>query len=349
MTEKYQFQCDYIAGCHPAVLQALTRTNEEELPGYCEDRHCRLAADRIRTLCNAPQADVHFFVGGTLTNLTVIGSALRPHQGVVAATTGHIFAHETGAIEATGHKVLTLASHDGKIDAGELEALCAGYASNTEKAHLVQPGMLYISFPTETGTIYTLAELQAIAAVCRRRGLFFYLDGARLAYGLAAGGDATLADIATLTDAFCLGGSKCGLLAGEALVITNPVLQRDFAAIKRQRGALLSKGRLVSVQFEALLAGDLYLTIGKEAVARARILRQHLIDAGCEPVGSSTTNQQFFALNDRQVESLSRGFVFEDCGKLPDGRTVVRLCTAWSTRRQAFDALIAAIDQLKGL
>lgn len=247
----YQFQCDYIAGCHPAVLKALCETNLEEVPGYAEDKFCKEASDMIRAAWGGIDADVHFLSGGTQTNLTLIAAALRPHQGVVSASSGHIEAHETGAIESTGHKVMTIPAVDGKVTVDALRRLCADYFENEEKVLLVQPGLLYISFPTETGTIYSLAELEELAAVCREYGLFFYIDGARLAYGLAASPDVTLKDIARLADAFYLGGTKCGTLACEALVIKNPTLKRDFPALMRQRGALLAKGRLGGVQFAA--------------------------------------------------------------------------------------------------
>lgn len=249
----HQFQCDYIAGCHPAVLKALCETNLEEVPGYGEDVFCKEASDMIRAACGGIDADVHFLSGGTQTNLTLIAAALRPHQGVVSASSGHIEAHETGAIESTGHKVMTVPEVDGKVTAEALRRLCADYFENEEKVLLVQPGLLYISFPTETGTIYSLAELEELAAVCREYGLFFYIDGARLVYGLAASPDVTLKDIARLADAFYLGGTKCGTLACEALVIKNPTLKRDFPALMRQRGALLAKGRLGGVQFAALM------------------------------------------------------------------------------------------------
>lgn len=346
---QHQFQCDYIAGCHPRVLEALVKTNFIEVPGYGEDMFCQQAAELIRKACEQPQAAVHFFAGGTQTNLTVIAASLRPHQGVVACASGHIEAHETGAVEATGHKVITLPAHDGKVCPIEFETFCREYHDNEEKVLLVQPGMLYISFPTETGTIYTLAELEALAEVCRRYNILLYVDGARMAYGLAASKDVTLADIARLADVFYIGGTKCGTLDCEALVIVNSALQKDFSAIMRRQGALLSKGRLAGVQFAALMKDDLYFEIGREAVAGAQRLRNAFLNAGCEPEGSSPTNQQFFRITRAQAAKLKEKYRYEYCGSLPDGRIIVRFCTAWSTKPEVLDALIADVAALKSL
>ena len=347
MTKVHQFQCDYIAGCHPNVLEALVRTNLVEVPGYGEDPFCQSAADKIRAACGKPEAAVYFFAGGTTTNLTVVAAALRPHQGVVSCDSGHVEAHETGAIEATGHKVLTLPAHEGKIDAGKLDAYCAGYFENAEKVLLVQPGMVYVSFPTETGSIYTLAELEALRRVCDKWDLYFYLDGARLAYGLAASPDVTIGDIARLTDAFYIGGTKCGTLDCEALVINHPALKKDFPALMRRQGALLSKGRLAGVQFDAIMTDDLYFEIGRKAVSQAMRLRQAFIDAGCTMAGDSSTNQQFVCLTQAQCDFMARKYRFEDCGRSADGRRVVRFCTAWSTRDDVFEELVADVAKLK--
>lgn len=349
MTEKYQFQCDYIAGCHPEVLKALCETNMDEVPGYAEDKFCLEAADLIRKACGLTDAAVHFFAGGTQTNLTVVSAALRPHQGVVACDSGHVEAHETGAIEATGHKVITVAGVDGKVTVESIEKLCKDYFENEEKVLLVQPGMLYISFPTETGTIYSLAELEGLAAVCKHYGLLFYIDGARLAYGLAASPDVKITDIARLADAFYLGGTKCGTLGGEALVIKHEGLKKDFAAIMRRHGALLAKGRFVGVQFLALMKDGLYFEIGRTSVDMAMRLRQALIEAGCEPDGNSPTNQQFFAITEKQAQFLSQKYRYELCGRKADGRLVVRFCTAWSTKPEVLDELIADIQTMKNL
>lgn len=347
--EKYQFQCDYIAGCHPAVLKALTETNLVEVPGYAQDKFCAQASEMIRDVCCLPSAGVYYFAGGTQTNLTVISSVLRPHQGVVASDSGHIHAHETGAIEATGHKILTLPAVDGKVTADNLKKLCQDYFDNEEKVLLVQPAMLYISFPTETGTIYSLAELESLAEVCKNYGLFFYIDGARLGYGLAASQDVKITDIARLSDAFYIGGTKCGTLGAEALVIKDRFLKKDFAAMMRRQGALLAKGRFAGVQFMALMADGLYFNIGKKAVAMAMRLRQAFLDAGCEPAGNSPTNQQFFILTPAQAEFLSQKYSFELCSKSDDGRLTVRFCTAWSTQEALVEELIIDIAKMKNL
>lgn len=343
-----QFQCDYVAGCHPRVLEALVETNLIEEPGYGHDAFCQEASQLILQACAQTDSVVHFFAGGTQTNLTVISSVLRPHQGVVACASGHICAHETGAIEGTGHKVLALPAHDGKIAASDLDAYCEDYRTNEEQALLVQPAMLYISFPTEMGTLYTHQELLDLAEVCHRHNLFFYIDGARLAYGLAASDDVTLPMIAQLADAFYIGGTKCGTLNCEALVIRNRVLQQDFPALMRRQGALLSKGRLAGVQFAALMRDGLYFEIGRAAVEGAQRLRQAFIDAGCEPEGNSPTNQQFIRLTQAQADALSEKYRFELCGKCPDGRLIVRFCTAWSTKPEVLDALIADVAKLGG-
>ncbi|MBQ9739619.1 MAG: low specificity L-threonine aldolase [Kiritimatiellae bacterium] len=344
-----QFQCDYIAGCHPAVLQALVNTNMEEVPGYGEDRFCTEAGNLIRRACRCDTASIHFFAGGTQANLTVISSILRPHQGVISATSGHVQAHEAGAIEATGHKILTVPAVDGKVLAQDVETMCRSYWDNDEKILLVQPGMLYISFPTETGTIYTLSELEALRDVCNRYQLGFYIDGARLAYGLAASPDVTLPDLARLADVFYIGGTKCGTLDCEALVIVNPLYQRDFTAMMRLRGALLSKARLGGVQFAALFENGLYEEIGRQAVQDAMAIRKAFLDAGVSMYGSSPTNQQFVLLSDKQLAFLNAKYRSEHCGKTPDGQHIVRFCSAWSTTREALSELLDDIALLKTL
>ena len=321
-------------------------TNAEEVPGYGEDRFCREAADLIRGACGVPDADVHFFAGGTQVNLTVAAAALRPHQGIVACSSGHIEVHETGAVEATGHKVLTVPAVEGKVTAAALTALCRNYFDDEEKVLLVQPAMLYLSFPTETGTLYSAEELRSLADICRKYGLLMYVDGARLAYGLAASESVTMKTLAETADAFYIGGTKCGTLGGEALVIRNETLKKDFAAVMRRQGALLAKGRFVGVQFRALMTDGLYFEIGRQAVSMARRLREAFVSVGIEPDGVSPTNQQFFRLTPEQAAILGRNYRFEKCRVLDDGRWVVRFCTAWSTRPEALDALIAAVKRL---
>ena len=262
------FESDYVAGAHPLVLQRLLETNLEQSPGYGTDGHCQRARDMLRTLCQAPGADVQFLAGGTQANLTVIAAVLRPWEGVVCAQTGHIQEHEGGAIEATGHRVIPLPSADGKITAPQLEELCQRCENDPNGDHIVQPGMVYLSHPTELGTVYTRAELEALSQTARRHGLSVFVDGARLVYGLAAS-DLTLPDLARLCDVFYLGGTKAGTLFGEAVVLTDPQLQRNFRNMMKQRGAMLAKGWLLGVQFEGLLSDGLYLEIGRKVVALA--------------------------------------------------------------------------------
>ena len=264
------FQCDYLVGAHPKILQRLNETNWEATPGYGCDRYCESAKKRIQAACAAPDADVHFLVGGTQTNTTVIASILRPHQGVLCAEEGHIACHETGAIESTGHKVLPLPSSDGRITAGQVEKILREDRSCEIREHMVQPGMLYLSFPTESGAIYSKKELADLYNVCHRYGIPLYIDGARLGYGLASPrNDLTLPELAALCDIFYIGGTKCGALFGEAVVIRREALKRDFRYFIKQRGGMLAKGRLLGIQFDVLFEDGLYFSICREAVTQA--------------------------------------------------------------------------------
>ncbi len=259
-----RMNCDYLEGCHPAILEALTRTNLEQTPGYGLDPHCENAARAVREFFECPDAAVHFLVGGTQANTTVISAALRPWEGVLSADTGHINTHETGAIEGTGHKVIPLPNHEGRITAPQVSVVCA---LQGEDEHVVKPGMVYISFPTEVGTLYNLAQLKDLYFTCRQEGLYLFIDGARLGYGLTSPiNDVTPADIARYCDVFTMGGTKVGALFGEAVVITNPQLAANFRYMMKQRGGLLAKGRLLGIQFETLLAEDRYLSISRKAV-----------------------------------------------------------------------------------
>lgn len=340
-----RFECDYATGAHPKVLEKLVETNLEECPGYGMDEHCQRAAALLKELCQAPQAHVHFLVGGTQTNTTVIAAALRPHQGVVCAHTGHINVHETGAIEATGHKVLTVPGNDGKITAQQIAALCEAHYNDPSVEHTVQPGMVYLSHPTELGTLYTREELEEIRKVADRYRLTVFVDGARLVYGLAAG-DVTLADLARLTDVFYLGGTKAGTLFGEAVVITNEVLNSDFRYAIKQHGGMLAKGRLLGVQFEALLEDGLYEEIGKKAVAQAMRLRDAFLSKGCPMLFPSPTNQLFPVLPDRVLQALERKYSCCFWEKTDEDHTAVRFCTTWSTRDEDIDALIQDLNAL---
>lgn len=340
-----RFECDYTTGAHPKILEALVSTNGEACPGYGVDGHCEHARDMLRALCRAPEAGVHFLVGGTQANTTVIASALRPHQGVLCAETGHINVHESGAIESTGHKVLALPAVEGKISARQIDEYCQAHYDDVAWEHMVQPGMVYLSHPTELGTVYTLAELEEISQVCRRRKLPLFLDGARLACGLAAS-DITLPDLARLCDVFYLGGAKAGLLFGEAAVITNPNLNHDFRYLIKQRGGMLAKGRLLGVQYEAFLTDGLFLEIGKKEVAQAMRLRETFLSKGWPLFVNSPTNQQFPILPNQAIAALERDYSFEVWAKVDPDHTAVRFCTSWSTTDADVDALIADIQKL---
>ena len=261
-----RFECDYAEGMHPAILDALIKTNEEQTPGYGVDTHCEHARELIKKACHREDVDVHFLVGGTQTNATIIAAGLRPYQGVLSAVTGHINVHETGAIESYGHKVPPLPSEDGKITAAQINEAWETHIHDGSFEHMVQPGMVYISQPTENGTLYSRKELQEISDVCRRAGLYLFVDGARCGYSLMAeGNDVMLPDLATLADVFYIGGTKVGAMFGEAVVITNPALKKDFRYFIKQHGAMLAKGRLLGIQYEVLFTDDLYEKIALHA------------------------------------------------------------------------------------
>ena len=341
-----RFDSDYTEGCHPRVLDALVRTNMEQTPGYGLDGHCERARALIRSACAAPEADVHFLVGGTQTNATVIAAALRPWQGVLSPDTGHINCHETGAIEAGGHKVLTLPHDNGKITAEQLRRAIDALRADGNYEHIVQPGMVYISQPTEYGTLYTKAELEAISAVCRERDLPLMLDGARLAYALAADETLTLADYARCCDVFTAGGTKCGLLFGEAVVITWQSLKPDFRNLIKQRGGMLAKGRLLGVQFETMFEDGLYLECGRRGVDEARRIRGALLARGLDLAFDSPTNQIFVLLTPAQRDQLQRDFAVGCWDTTGGERDAYRLCTSWATKPEAVDELLAAIAKL---
>lgn len=342
-----RFNSDYTEGCHPAILERLAETNMEQTPGYGLDEHCRHAAKLIKTACDAPEADVHFLVGGTQTNVTVITAALKHYQGVLTADTGHINVHETGALEACGHKCLALKTPDGKLTAEMIETYTKAHFADESFEHTVQPKMVYISNPTEVGTIYKKAELQAIYKVCRENGLYLFLDGARLGYGLASReNDLTLADVAELTDVFYIGGTKVGALFGEAVVITNADLKADFRYNIKQRGGMLAKGRLLGIQFETLFEEDRYMEISRHAARLAEKIKDELTNAGVEFMIDSPSNQQFPILPDAVLEKLSVGYAFEFNAKTDSTHSAVRFCTSWATKEESVDALLADIKVL---
>ena len=341
-----RWECDYAEGCHPDLLAALARTNWEQTPGYGVDEHCERARGLIRDLCQAPEAAVEFLVGGTQTNTTVIAAALHPHQGVLCAHTGHINCHETGAIESTGHKVLPLPSADGKITAQQVRDAVEAHWQDSTHEHLVQPGMVYLSHPTEQGTVYTAQELIAISQVCREFGLPMFVDGARLAYGLAAEESVTLPLLAQLCDVFYLGGTKVGTLFGEAVVISNPALAQDFRYLIKQRGGMLAKGRLLGVQFETMLEDGLYFRLGQNGVEQAQRLRAAFADKGYPFRYDSPTNQLFPVLPDDHLVRLAHRHVWSVWEKVDQDHTAVRFCTSWCTTDEQVAQLAA---DLKGL
>ena len=343
------FNNDYSEGCHEKVMERLLATNMVQTPGYGEDAYCAAAAAKIRKKCGREDVAVHFLVGGTQTNMTVIDAALRPHQGALGADTAHINVHETGAVEATGHKVLWVPHHDGKITAQQVEDTVREHYASASFEHTVQPKLVYISNPTELGTLYTRAELESLSAVCRARGLYLFVDGARLGYGLAArGNDVTMEDLANLCDVFYIGGTKVGALFGEAVVITNPALQEDFRYLIKQHGGMLAKGRLLGVQFDALMEDDLYEKIAAHADRLADMLRHCLKELGVPFLVENTTNQLFPILPDGVLDALAEDFVFSEQERVDETHRAVRFCTSWATKEESVDALCIRLRQLLG-
>ena len=334
------FECDYNTGAHPKLLEALARTNLDPQPGYGEDEYCLRAAEKIREACRAPEAAVRFLVGGTQTNQVIIAALLRSYEGVLSAVTGHVNGHESGAIEYSGHKVLTLPQHLGKIEAEELRAWLETYFADEASEHMVRPGMVYVSHPTEYGTLYTRAELEAIAAVCREYRLLLFLDGARLGYGLVSrAAELTLPDIASLCDVFYIGGTKCGALCGEAVVFPKGNAPEHFTSIIKQHGALLAKGRLLGVQFDALFTDGLYFEAAKNAIDKAERLKELFRDRGYAFFLDSPTNQQFVLAPDETMKKLEGKVRFSLWEKPDPEHTVLRFCTSWATTDEDIDRL----------
>lgn len=330
-----------MAGAHPEVMRRLVETNSEATVGYGCDDYTAQASDLIRKACGSPHARVHLLVGGTQTNATVIDGLLAKHEGVLAAESGHINVHEAGAIEATGHKVLTLPHKDGKVSAEDVDRYIRDFYNDDTYEHMVAPGMLYISFPTEYGTIYSLQELEDLSAVCHNADIPLFIDGARLGYGLAAeGNDVTLQDIARLSDVFYIGGTKVGALFGEAVVITAPDLLSHFTPLVKQHGAMLAKGRLLGVQFGALFEDGLYERISKVTVRLAMRLKDGFKAKGFVPFIDSPTNQQFFTLPNTLIDRLMKDVGFEMWGPRGEKESKVRFVTGWQTTEEDIDALI---------
>ena len=332
---------DYTEGAHPRILERLQETNLISQPGYGEDRFCASAREKIRAACEKPEADVYFLVGGTQCNAVTIASLLRRWEGVIAADTGHINVHEAGAVEFTGHKVIALPQQGGKLSADTLRGYCAAFYANETHDHMPFPGMVYISQPTELGTLYSKAELEALHAVCGDYGLRLFVDGARLGYGLMSPEcDMSLPELCDRCDVFYIGGTKVGALCGEALVFPKGDMPRHFATMVKQQGAMLAKGRLLGVQFDTLFTDGLYFEISRHAIGLAMKLKAAFREKGYPLFADSPTNQQFPILTKEQEEKLRRYAAFETWEPLPDGRSAVRFVTSWATREEDVDALI---------
>ncbi len=337
------FTCDYTEGAHPAILERLVATNLEQEPGYGQDRFTTQACEKIRQACACPGADVYLLTGGTQVNSTLIAALLRDFEGAVAVETGHIAVHEAGAVEYTGHKVLTLPPHQGKMDAGELSAYLSRFYQDESYEHMVFPGLVYLSFPTEYGTLYSKAELQAIKGVCEQYHLPLFVDGARLGYGLMSPScDLSLEDLATLCDVFTIGGTKVGALCGEAAVFPKGAPAHFFTMVK-QHGALLAKGRLLGIQFDTLFTDGLYFRIARNAIERAMELKQLFLSKGYGLFLDSPTNQQFILLPEKAARALEGQVAYEVWEHLPDGRMVTRFATSWATTPEKIAALAALL------
>ncbi len=342
------FNSDYLEGAHPSIMVKMAETNMVQTVGYGEDEYCEAAREKIKIACQAPEADVHFLVGGTQTNTTVIAAILRPWQGVISAVSGHINCHEAGAIESTGHKVITLPTDNGKITAQQVADYVEWHKNDESTEHIVQPGMVYISHPTEAGTLYTKAELTELYDTCRRYGLPLYIDGARLGYGLAADeSDMTLPEFARLCDVFYIGGTKVGALFGEAVVIMNESLKKDFRFIMKQRGGRLAKGRLLGIQFDALFTDDLYFKISRHAIEMAHQIRDIFVSAGYPLLFDSPTNQQYPIMPDAELAEVGKSFGYEYWERVDETHSGVRFCASWATTQENVDALREAVNALK--
>ena len=340
------FESDYIAGAHPEVLRRLRETNTEPLPGYGSDPYCESAKEKIRKAVGMPEAEVWFLTGGTQTNAVVISTMLADYEGVIAAKTGHVSTHEAGAIEYTGHEVLELPQADGKIVPETLEKYLKDYFADENHEHMTFPGMVYLSHPTEYGTLYSKAELTDISKTCREYGIPLFLDGARLGYALESRKtDLTLPEIAELCDVFYIGGTKVGALCGEAIVFTKGNMPKHFLTSVKKRGALLAKGRLLGVQFDALFTDELYFRIGRHAIEMAEKLKDIIRKHGLPFYNQSPTNQQFVILENRQMEKLGEDIAFSFWEKTDDTHTVVRFATGWSTTEEDLKALDEALGR----
>ena len=337
------FENDYNKGAHPKLLERLIETNNVAQTGYGFDEYTESAKEKIKAAIGLEGVEVYLLTGGTQTNALVISSMIRSYEGVIATEVGHIATHEAGAIEATGHKVIALPHTDGKLDAAVLKDYLVGFFADANHEHSVIPGMVYISFSTEFGTLYTKAELEALSAVCREYSLPLYLDGARLGYGLAASEDVTLRDIAELCDVFYIGGTKVGALCGEAVVFTKNNKPKNFMTMVKRRGALMAKGRLVGVQFDALFTDGLYFEISAHAMAMAKLLKKGLIEKGCRIYIDSPTNQQYIIVDNKKMAELREKVAFSFWENYDADHTVIRFVTSWATTKEEVEYLLALL------
>jgi len=338
---------DYNHGAHPTVLEAFAATNDNSYGGYGIDEWCEKAADEIKTHLGDVDADVHFMVGGTQVNYTVIAAALRPFQGVISADEGHINTHETGAVENAGHKIHQLKSANGKITAMQIKEEAEKFVTSGTKEHITQPKMVYISYPTEYGTIYSKEELTEIRKVCDEYKFYLFIDGARMGYGLGSPeSDVTLADIAKVSDAFYIGGTKCGAMFGEAVILTNDELKPNFRSYMKQHGAMLAKGWTLGLQFYTLFKDNLYFDITAQAVKYAMKIKEAFKAKGIHEYIESPTNQQFVIITDEQKNKLDEKHIYEYMGKVSDNTHLVRFCTSWSSREEDVNVLIEDIYNL---
>lgn len=338
------FENDYLAGAHEKVLQRLIDTNYVQESGYGNDQFTAEAKDKIKEVIKSPNAYIYFLVGGTQTNQVVINSVLKPYEGVIAADTGHIITHEAGAIEHSGHKILTLPSTLGKISSQQVNDYIETFYEDANHEHMVYPGMVYISYSTEYGTLYSKQELTELSNVCKSYDIPLYIDGARLGYGLASDeADLTIEDIADIADIFYIGGTKIGALCGEAIIFTNQYEPKHFTTLIKQHGALLAKSRLIGVQFTELFTNNLYMEISKHAIDMAFKLKQAFINKGYQLYLDSPTNQQFFVMHNDKIKELSQHVKFSQWEKYDHNHKIVRFATSWSTTENDIATLIEYI------
>ena len=340
--------CDYNEGCQPAIMKRMVETNMDQHIGYSEDDITAEAKALIKKACGREDVDVHILVGGTQTNMTVISACLRTHEGVISSAMGHINRHEVGTIEAHGHKVLTLDTEDGKITGAQIADFCQNHLDDESREHIVKPGMVYISNPTEMGTIYNRQELLEIRKSCDKYGLYLYIDGARLGYGMAAeGADFDLPFLCEVCDVFYIGGTKQGALMGEAVIIMNEAIKKDFRYIIKQNGGLFAKGRLLGIQFAELFKNDLYMEGSRHAIAMAMKIKKGFLEAGFKPYVDCPTNQQYFIVPNAVEEALGKEFIFDHECRTDADHWAIRFCTSWATKEENVDKLLALVASLK--